>query len=99
MVFSGLLYLFYRYPFAGEIHTLGNLQNLGNISAVHTLGAYLLITFIAVHIYLITTGKTITSNLKAMITGYEEIETRDFPKEDREQGLQIETPTKNSDAL
>jgi thiosulfate reductase cytochrome b subunit len=27
-----------------------------------------------VHLYLITTGHTVTSNLKAMITGWEELE-------------------------
>jgi hypothetical protein len=30
-----------------------------------------------VHLYLITTGTTVTSNLKAMITGYEELETEE----------------------
>jgi len=29
---------------------------------------------VIVHMYLITTGHTITSNLKAMVTGYEELE-------------------------
>ena len=33
------------------------------------------LAFIIVHLYLITTGTTVTSNLKAMITGYEELET------------------------
>jgi hypothetical protein len=31
-----------------------------------------LVAFIIAHVYLITTGRTATSNLKAMITGYEE---------------------------
>jgi hypothetical protein len=34
----------------------------------------MLLAFIIVHLYLITTGGTITSNLKAMITGFEDIE-------------------------
>jgi hypothetical protein len=32
-------------------------------------------TFLVAHLYLVTTGHTVTSNLKAMITGYEELET------------------------
>jgi thiosulfate reductase cytochrome b subunit len=32
------------------------------------------VAFLITHLYLITTGETATSNLKAMITGYEELE-------------------------
>ena len=30
--------------------------------------------FLVVHVYMTTTGKTPTSNIKAMITGYEELD-------------------------
>jgi Ni,Fe-hydrogenase I cytochrome b subunit len=40
----------------------------------HTLGAILLMIFLVVHVYMTTTGATPTSNIKAMITGYEEID-------------------------
>jgi len=30
--------------------------------------------FLVVHVYMTTTGKTPTSNINAMITGYEELE-------------------------
>jgi thiosulfate reductase cytochrome b subunit len=40
----------------------------------HTAGAYFLLSFVVAHVYLITTGETATSNLKAMLTGYEERE-------------------------
>lgn len=70
---SGLLYMFYRYPQRYEIDAL-NIQSLKIIAIVHTLGAFVLLSFIIAHLYLITTGKTATSNLKAMITGYEELE-------------------------
>ncbi len=73
MVFSGLLYMFYRYPQSARIQSL-NIESLGSIAILHTAGAFFLISFIIVHVYLITTGHTPTSNLKAMITGYEEIE-------------------------
>lgn len=73
MVLSGLLYMFYRYPQSNEIKVL-NLKTVEPIALLHTFGAFLLVAFIIAHVYLITTGSTITSNLKAMITGYEEIE-------------------------
>ncbi|HQB48142.1 MAG TPA: hypothetical protein PK785_04700, partial [Bacteroidales bacterium] len=64
---------FFRYPQSGMIKTV-NIENLEIVALIHTLGAFLLITFLIVHLYLITTGHTITSNLKAMITGWEELE-------------------------
>jgi thiosulfate reductase cytochrome b subunit len=73
MVISGLLYMFYRYPQRGTIEGL-NIDSIQVIAMFHTAGAFLLMAFIIVHLYLITTGSTITSNLKAMITGYEELE-------------------------
>jgi len=73
MVVSGLLYMFYRYPQEGTIEGL-NIDSVGVIAVFHTAGAFLLLAFIVVHLYLITTGTTVTSNLKAMLTGYEELE-------------------------
>jgi thiosulfate reductase cytochrome b subunit len=76
MVFSGLLFMFYRYPQGDQIAAI-NIDNLEIIALVHTAGAFVLLSFVAVHLYLITTGHTITSNLKAMITGWEELEDED----------------------
>lgn len=73
MVVSGLFYMFYRYPQSGSIQT-ANIESLELIALLHTLGAFLLVAFVIVHLYLITTGHTLTSNLKAMITGWEELE-------------------------
>src|SRR3972149_3534192 len=74
MVISGLLYMFYRYPQKdGGIEFL-NINSIEPIALLHTFGAFLLIAFLITHLYLITTGTTITSNLKAMITGFEETE-------------------------
>jgi len=73
MVLSGLLYMFYRYPIHGRIESLG-FDDLTTIAYIHTLGAYILLAFVLVHVYLITTGHTLTSNLKAMITGWEELD-------------------------
>jgi thiosulfate reductase cytochrome b subunit len=74
VVVSGLLYMFYRYPQRYEVLGL-NVRSLGMIAVVHTAGAFLLVTFLVAHLYLMTTGRTVTSNLKAMITGYEELGT------------------------
>lgn len=73
MVVSGLLYMFYRYPQSGKIESL-SINSVQAVAIIHTLGAFILVAFIIVHLYLITTGQTITSNLKAMLTGWEELE-------------------------
>ena len=72
MAVSGLLYMFYRYPQRYELVSL-NVGGLKAIALLHTLGAFALVSFFIAHIYLITTGSTTTSNLKAMITGYEDL--------------------------
>jgi len=81
MVISGLLYMFYRYPHEGNIEGL-NIDSVDVIAIFHTAGAFLLMAFVVVHLYLITTGETITSNLKAMITGYEEVEKNEITNEE-----------------
>jgi thiosulfate reductase cytochrome b subunit len=78
MATSGLIYMFYRYPQHHEIVSL-NIAGLKVVATLHTLGAFLLIAFFFIHLYLITTGRTMTSNLKAMITGFEE-----FPDDERQ---------------
>lgn len=88
VVTSGLLYMLYRYPQQHGIEGL-NIQSLEIIAIVHTIGAFLLLAFIITHLYLITTGETVTSNLKAMLTGFEELENEDEKTES--------TKTKDSD--
>lgn len=41
------------------------------IAPIHNLVSWFFITFVVVHVYLITTGHTLTSNLKAMIDGWD----------------------------
>ncbi|MBN1634403.1 MAG: cytochrome b/b6 domain-containing protein [Ignavibacteria bacterium] len=89
MVLSGLLYMYYRYPQQAGIEGL-RIESLEPIAIIHTAGAFLLIAFIITHLYLITTGHTITSNLKAMITGYEDIEEEDDYEENAENEKIIE---------
>lgn len=76
IVTSGLLYMFYRYPQRHGVEAL-NIDSLEIIALVHTAAAFLLVSFIIAHLYLITTGQEITSNLKAMFTGYEDLETEE----------------------
>lgn len=73
VVVSGLLYMFYRYPTRYGIEAI-NISSLRFIALAHTLGALLLMAFLVVHLYMTTTGETVFSNLRAMITGYEEVE-------------------------
>jgi thiosulfate reductase cytochrome b subunit len=79
MVFTGLLYMFYRYPQRYEVLGL-NIDGLQVVAILHTIGAFMLVAFFIAHLYLITTGRTVTSNLKAMITGYEELSNEDGEK-------------------
>lgn len=76
VVTSGLLYMFFRYPQKHDILSLG-VNALEPIALAHTAGAFALLAFLAAHLYLTTTGHTLTSNLKAMVTGWE-----DFPDDD-----------------
>jgi thiosulfate reductase cytochrome b subunit len=71
MVASGILYLLYRYQSGRGMAGL-HIVDLGTVAAMHTAGAFLLVAFIVAHVYLITTGRTVTSNLKTMLTGCED---------------------------
>jgi len=73
IVTSGLLYMLYRYPQRHGIESL-NIDSLEIIAVVHTIAAFLLVSFIITHLYLITTGEKVTTNLKAMLTGYEDLD-------------------------
>lgn len=70
---SGLLYLFYA-SWAGW--GLGWLQ-LEWVALAHTAGAFLMLIFFIVHVYLATAGHTPTAHIKAMVTGWEEVEGDD----------------------
>jgi len=51
------------------VRYVGGLPALG---LIHTLGAWTFGSFILMHVYLTTTGRTPLAHLKAMITGYED---------------------------
>jgi len=66
---SGLAYLYYN-----ELEAAGMALNLGTIALFHTIGAFMMLAFLIGHVYLITTGHTVTAHLKAMVTGWDETE-------------------------
>ena len=67
---SGLLYLYYN---SWTEWGLGGLD-LEVVALIHTAAAFLLVVFFIGHVYPTTTGPTIFSQIKAMITGWEEVE-------------------------
>lgn len=76
---SGFLYMFFHYP-----EKTIEVDSLGVIAVVHTLGAFALMAFIVIHLYLITTGHKIFTNLWSMITGFEELECEEEPETKKE---------------
>ena len=67
---SGWLYLFYADWARVGLDGL----SLAWVATLHTIGAFVMLIFLIAHLYLITTGHTPASHLKAMITGWEEVE-------------------------
>ncbi|MCK9389502.1 MAG: cytochrome b/b6 domain-containing protein [Sulfuritalea sp.] len=67
---SGWLYLFYADWAAWG---LPNLQ-LEWVATAHTLGAFMMLAFLIAHVYLTTAGHTPLAHIKAMITGWEEVD-------------------------
>lgn len=72
-IVSGIFYMLYKTFDQNNLIVIEEYP-LASIAFWHTLGAILLMIFLVVHVYMTTTGTTPTSNIKAMITGYEEVE-------------------------
>ena len=69
IIISGLLYLFYNeWPEA-----IANIFSLEFVAIVHTAFAFLMCAFVVIHVYMTTVGHTVTGHIKAMITGYEDV--------------------------
>lgn len=71
MVLSGIAYMYLNYPNQGV-----QLEGLEFVALLHTAGAYFLIMFVIIHVYLTTTGHKPLSAIKAMITGWEEVDEK-----------------------
>jgi thiosulfate reductase cytochrome b subunit len=76
MMATGLLYYVYN-DWAGL--GLGGL-NLSAVALAHLVGAFAILIFLVVHIYMTTTGHTPFAHVRAMITGWEE-EKADVPED------------------
>ena len=68
---SGIFYLSYGYWKHWGVDAWLSLET---IAVVHTIGAFMMLTFFFVHVYLTTTGHTPLAHIKTMITGWEEEE-------------------------
>lgn len=69
-VFTGLLmWGAERWPEVFEF-----MGGLSVLAPVHTLGSWMFLTFLIMHIYLTTTGHTWFSNIQAMMFGFEDVE-------------------------
>lgn len=70
---SGLLYWSYNSWGAWGLGWM----SLKVVAAVHLAGAFAILSFLVVHIYMITTGHSLTAHTRAMICGWEEVEERE----------------------
>ncbi len=67
---SGLLYLYYNSWGEWGLDFL----EVETFAFVHVAAAFLITAFFVGHVYLVTTGHGVFSQIKAMITGWEEVE-------------------------
>jgi thiosulfate reductase cytochrome b subunit len=72
MATTGLLYFFYN-----SWSAIGLSGSVAFVAMLHTVGAFLLVAFLFLHVYMTTTGRTLFSNIKAMFTGYKKIRPED----------------------
>lgn len=77
-VTTGALYFFYP-----NLSRMGwPPSSLWVIAVLHVIGAFALVAFFIGHIYLTTTGHTPLTNLKAMLTGYEDMPDDEYMDEE-----------------
>lgn len=75
-VITGFIYMFHKTIDRNEIVVISDFS-LESVAFWHTLGAILIMVFLVIHVYMTTTGHAPTSNIRAMITGYEDLEEDD----------------------
>lgn len=60
---------------------------LNVVAAIHLAGAFGILSFLVVHLYMITTGHTVFAHTRAMVTGWEEVitgtEIEDWERKER----------------
>jgi thiosulfate reductase cytochrome b subunit len=82
-----LSYLFLKLVINPAIWVTGVLYLTVNLSGLdlalvawsHVAAAYAMALFVVIHVYMATTGETVTAYLKAMITGYEWVSVDEDP--------------------
>ncbi len=68
-VLTGILYFYYNlWP------QWGIRMHLDLVACLHIAGAFAFMAFLVVHMYLATTGRTPLSHVRAMITGWEDLQ-------------------------
>lgn len=67
-VITGFLYMYIKI-----VKQWFGIESVEWIALFHTLLAFMVIVFLIVHVYMITTGKTLTAYLEGMLTGKEKI--------------------------
>lgn len=72
-IISGILYMLHKSFDKNDTVVVSDIK-LETLAGWHTIGAFLLLVFLVIHVYMTTTGSTPTANIKAMLTGYEELE-------------------------
>ncbi|MGQ9367605.1 cytochrome b/b6 domain-containing protein [Azospirillum sp. A39] len=75
LIVSGLLYLTVNDWAAWGLTG----PTLGTVALVHTGAAFLMAAFVVVHVYLTTTGHSVFAHVRAMITGWEDLDHRADP--------------------
>ena len=68
-VISG--FAFYFFP---DLRAAGVIGHVDWIAILHTLNAYALLSFVVIHLYMITFGEKLSTHIKEMITGIEELD-------------------------
>lgn len=81
MVGTGLVYMYYMYP-----DSMVHVGRLEFFALIHTFGAFLLIVFLIIHLYLLTTNDNPVESLNAMVTGWEEVDVD--PEQEHKEHMQ-----------
>jgi thiosulfate reductase cytochrome b subunit len=82
-IFSGIVYMFHKTLDRNDVVVIRDIS-LESVAFWHTLGAILLMVFLVIHVYMTTTGHRPTSNIRAMVTGYEDLEDEEELKNETE---------------
>ncbi|MGB0723150.1 MAG: cytochrome b/b6 domain-containing protein, partial [Gammaproteobacteria bacterium] len=67
---TGLAYLSYGFWSDGPASN----QALAWVAIIHTAVAFMIVSFVIIHVYLLTTGHSFREHVSPMITGYDEVD-------------------------